>query len=200
MINFTVVGNEVICKEYPEFKKVFSSHMEAVNFVFDHHDELEVEAIKTSQESELNNKIVKLSWVDHNMEYNEFNEIAENVTTYLNNNNIELSSHFRIGNFCINGIPENAAIEIKNKFNATHIDEPQTLLTSNDIETLTIGDKVSIELNGMFGASENKGTVYAIEGNTVTIKKYRSKTQGWTLEAGQIATITKGWKKESKTA
>jgi hypothetical protein len=45
-MNFYVIGNELHCNQYPEFKKVFNSHMEAVNEMFYNHDQLENEVMK----------------------------------------------------------------------------------------------------------------------------------------------------------
>jgi hypothetical protein len=137
--------------------------------------------------------ICRLSWSIPNMEYNEFSEIAKKVESYLVENNL-INNHFRIGNFCINGIPANSATEIQSKFNATHIDNQKEILERDDIKAFTIGDKVKVFFeNAWSQISEDKGTVYSIEGETITIKKYRSKTKGYTLQVGQVGKIELGW-------
>ena len=63
-----------------------------------------------------------------------------------------------------------------------------------ELENLKVGDKVKINKASDFGFSVNcKGTVYKIEENTVTIKKYRSKTKGWIIKTGEEGNIYKGW-------
>jgi hypothetical protein len=137
--------------------------------------------------------ICRLNWSNSNMEYNEFNTIAEQLENYITENNL-MNEHFRIGNFCINGIPANIAEELKNKFAATDIDNQKEILEPEDIKKFKVGDKVKIFFeNAWAQIAEDKGTIYSIENNSITVKKYRSKTKGYVLEAGQIGRLELGW-------
>lgn len=138
-------------------------------------------------------KICRLNWSKPNMEYNEFYEIAERIEKYLNENNL-MNDNFSIGNFCINGVLADIAEEIKNKFAATHIDNQKEILESDDIKNFQIGDKVKVFFeNAWAQISEDKGTVYSIEENSITIKKYRSKTKGYVLQVGNVGKLELGW-------
>jgi hypothetical protein len=45
-MNFTIIGNEIICSNYPEFKKVFANHSAALKEIIYNRDQLENEVIK----------------------------------------------------------------------------------------------------------------------------------------------------------
>ena len=136
--------------------------------------------------------ICRLNWFGIK-DYNEFYSIAAEIEIFLRESG-KLNKHFSIGNFCINGIPTEIAQEFKNKYNAHSIDNYKDILEIDDIRNLKIGDKVKIFFNNTWAQySEDKGTVYAIENDSVVIKKYRSKTKGYILRAGEIGRIEKGW-------
>jgi len=153
-------------------------------------------------------KIAHINFYGFHMDYNKFREITVEIHQHFKNNNIKQytvengfsNDNLDIGNFCINGIPFETALALKDKYNC-NIDQVKEVLEMNDIKNFNIGDKVTIYImNDWAQLTEAKGTVHSIEDSSITIKKYRSKTRGWVLNAGQVATIEKGWKKQVKTA
>lgn len=104
-----------------------------------------------------------------------------------------LTNNVRIGNYCIVHVPEYFVDELKKKFREriTYTDLKSQWLGTNDFKNLKVGDKVKLTVNGMFGNSICQGTVYAIDESSITVRKYRSKTQGYVLNAGEQGKIEK---------
>jgi len=127
-------------------------------------------------------------------------ETEKKIDQYIIDNDIlifrdgKIKTQYYHGNHCIVGFPFDEAIKIKNIYNIT-IDLIRSVLSKREIENLKMGDKITFTSdNNMIGLNcTNKGTVYKVEENNVTILKYRSQKKGWKLSVGQNVTIKKGW-------
>lgn len=138
------------------------------------------------------NTICRLNWYNA-VDYSQFYTIAKQVEKFLKDND-KLNNRFSIGNFCINGIPADIAEELRIKFAANEIDNYKDILEVNDIKGFKVGDKVKVFFENTWAQiTEDKGTVYSIENNSITIKKYRSKTKGYVLKVGEVGKLELGW-------
>jgi|GEM_PF-5088692 len=134
-------------------------------------------------------------------------DVEKEIIEFMKNNEMfclydgQFDYQIRAGNYCIVGVPIEFINKIKEKFKdkIKYIDFERKILGYKDIEKLKVGDKVKIILNGIFGLTEAQGTVFSISDNEVIIRKYRSKTKGYTLKVGHEGFIEK-IKKFQKTA
>lgn len=83
-MNFTIVGNEIVCHEYPSFKKAFTNHLAAVKEVMDNHDQLELEVLngenKVNKNEILeyfNNKYINDDFIINTIKQTPDNELVE---------------------------------------------------------------------------------------------------------------------------
>lgn len=88
------------------------------------------------------------------------------------------------------GVPVEFIDQLKKKFELK-LSREMYILGRNDLRKLKIGDKVKIITDGLFGKTSNQGTVYSITGDEVIVRKYRSKTVGYTLNVGDECYIEK---------
>lgn len=86
------------------------------------------------------------------------------------------------------GVPIQFIEELKKKFEVK-MHRKKYILGRKDIQNLKVGDKVTVTLDGMFGAYENQGTVHSINEDEIIIRQYRSRSKGWTLEIGKEVSI-----------
>ncbi len=88
------------------------------------------------------------------------------------------------------GVPVEFINQLKKKFELK-LSREMYILGRNDLKKLKVGDKVNIIADGIFGKSSDQGTVYSITEDEIVIRKYRSRTKGYTLKVGDECYIEK---------
>lgn len=88
------------------------------------------------------------------------------------------------------GVPIEFIEQLKKKLELK-LSREMYVLGRSDLKNLKIGDKVKITTSGLFGKTNDQGTVYSITGNEIIVRKYRSKTKGYTLNVGDECYIEK---------
>lgn len=134
----------------------------------------------------------------YNKTEEEYKRIKQEINEDIKRNNIKAyRSDYGFtepswGNYCMYGLPYEKATEYAEKYNLT-VDAVYTILQRSDIENLKVGDKVQYTTDSIFGKVLNKGTVYDITDDTITIRLYRKRNKGHILKVGQVGMIRKGW-------
>ncbi len=88
------------------------------------------------------------------------------------------------------GVPVEFVEQLKKKFKLK-LSREMRILGRNDLKKFKIGDKVRITTDGIFGKSRVQGTVYDIKDDEIIVRKYRSRTKGYTLRVGDECYIEK---------
>ena len=88
------------------------------------------------------------------------------------------------------GVPVEFINQLKKKFELK-LSREMYILGRNDLKSFKVGDKVEITTSGIFGMSSDQGTIYDIKDDEIIVRKYRSKTKGYTLEVGDECYIEK---------
>ncbi len=127
-------------------------------------------------------------------------------TAGLEFEDIEIKGHTHWGNWVLTPIRYEYAHRLVEAIAANggkaRVDMERYILEEEDINGLKVGDRVTLELMGIFaGAYREKGTVVYFENENwpepncryVFIRKYHSQTKGWRLKAGDEAGIWLGW-------
>lgn len=92
----------------------------------------------------------------------------------------------------LTGVPVKFIEELENNFNIEFVRSREMyILGKKDIERFKIGDKVIILVDGILGNMETQGTIYDITDQEITIRKYRSKSKGYTFSVGDEVKIKK---------
>lgn len=99
--------------------------------------------------------------------------------------------HSKRGADSIRRIPKKFIQKIENEFPDLKTKKDSTIIGKNDISSFNVGDKVLLQFNNWYGGSTEKGTVHAINDNEIIIRKYRSRSTGWTFAAGDECNIEK---------
>ncbi|WP_299831339.1 hypothetical protein [uncultured Metabacillus sp.] len=142
------------------------------------------------------NNILENGTYTYRLSY-ETKEDEEAILNYMRDNKMYtfdedgLNFRIRVGNYCIVGVPEKFINKLKENFNITHMDLKRKIIGKKDIEGLKVGDKVKVYIDGIFGLSSDQGTIYEINENEVIVRKYRSRTKGYTIQIGHIGEIEK---------
>lgn len=165
-----------------------------------------IDALKSKNDSELK-KVYDRSITRDNKE----NEILDNgtktftidfdeklnkeVEKYMWEHNLFTMFDGKIQYRCSNdgrllGVPIQFIEDLQKEFDIK-MSREMYILGRKDIQGLEVGDKVSVLTSGIFGNSLQQGTVYLIKDDEVVIRKYRSKTKGWTLNVGDECMIEK---------
>ena len=121
------------------------------------------------------------------IEYMKANKMYTYEDGHIQLNNI------RIGNYCIVHVPSYFVDVLKEEFRdkIIHVDLKTNWIGKQHFQELQIGDKVKVVTSGIFGNSTDQGTVYTIDDDSITVRKYRSRTKGYILKAGEIGSIEK---------
>jgi hypothetical protein len=119
---------------------------------------------------------------------------------FHHNTNTLKKGNFVSGHLWINGVPEQIATEIRDFYNnnpskfSCKIDYVKSLITPEDIRALTIGDKVTVELEGHLGQPcRSKGTVVAVGEDYAILLKRWCKRMRIEVFCYQIGMIEKYW-------
>jgi len=88
---------------------------------------------------------------------------------------------WHIGNQCFVFVPLEIAEKIIVVIPELKIDGNFNFLEKSDLSTFKIND--SVQVGGMLG--NQKGKVYSITENELTIRKFHSQTKGWKFRVGE---------------
>lgn len=123
------------------------------------------------------------------------NSKRNEVKEYMMDNNMFTMFNGEINYNCGNdgrllGVPIEFIEQLKRKFEIK-LSREMYILGKNGLKEFKIGDRVEIVADGIFGKSSDQGTVYNIKEDKIVIRKYRSKTKGYTLKVGDECYINK---------
>jgi len=120
---------------------------------------------------------------------------SEQVEKFMWNNGMFSIRDGRFNYRCSNdgrlvNVPEKFIKELEKHFKVKRSKESY-VLGENDLNNFKEGDKVSILVYGIFGASKDQGTICNVDDDSITIRKYRNKKQGYVFSIGEEVVINK---------
>lgn len=168
------------------------------NFILDVLESKTTEELQKIYETEIKrevmeNEILDNGTVTYTIDFD--HKLRKDVEKYMWDNNMFTMYDGKISYRCSNdgrllGVPIKFIEELQKKFNLK-LSRKMYILGKKDIQNFKVGDKISITTSGIFGNSMNQGTVYEVDEDTITVRKYRSRTKGYTLSVGDECNIEK---------
>ncbi|QSF43502.1 hypothetical protein [Paenibacillus tianjinensis] len=144
------------------------------------------------------NKIARINVYGKSEE--EYNNIRAEITKDIKDNKIKIyntdmgcfGDYRGWGNYCLPNIPYEKALEYAEKFDLA-IDLEKDIIQKEELLSLEVGQKIQYTIDSFFGMNTYKGTVYAKNEDSITVRLYRSKSKGHTLKVGNVGKIVSGW-------
>lgn len=156
-------------------------------------NELEQDYIRSIKRDKKENDILESGTITYTIDF-DYNS-RKDVEEYMWNNDMftifDGEIKYRNSNDGrLLGVPVEFINQLKKKFELK-LSREMYILGRNDLKSLKVGDKVKITTSGIFGRSSDQGTIYGIKDDEIIVRKYRSKTKGYTLEVGDECYIEK---------
>lgn len=139
------------------------------------------------------NKIYKKSFKAYQIEFS--NEDSKEIARYSINRGMfkvyenEISYNLR-ADHTLFYVPDVFVQELEKHFNIKRLD-CINILGRDQLSNFKIGDKVKITFNNWYGGTVEQGTIHSIKDDEIMIRKYRSRSKGFTFKVGEECNIVK---------